>query len=55
MVFLISFLQYLVKFLVFVAIAVAGVFAGKKLRANKDAKNIANDASTEKVAGQDRK
>lgn len=41
MAFLASFLQYIIIALILAAIAVAGVFAGKKLRMNKDAKEVA--------------
>ena len=41
MVFLASFLQYFIIMVLLAAIAVAGVFAGKKLRDRKDAKNAA--------------
>ena len=40
MVFIGSFLQYLIIFVILAAIAVAGVFAGKALRARKDAKEL---------------
>ncbi|MFR8867102.1 MAG: hypothetical protein ACLVG0_03780 [Lachnospiraceae bacterium] len=43
MAFLVSFLQYFIKFVVFVILAVAGVFAGKKWRMSKDAKSEANE------------
>ena len=43
MAFLASFLQYFIKFVVFVILAVAGVFAGKKWRMSKDAKSEANE------------
>ena len=36
-----SLLQYLVIFLILVALAVLGVFTGKALRKRKDAKNLA--------------
>ena len=36
-----SFLQYAVIMVILAAIAVAGIFAGKKLRARKDAKAAA--------------
>lgn len=38
MAFLASFLQYFIKFVVFVILAVAGVFAGKKWRMSKECK-----------------
>lgn len=38
MAFLASFLQYAIIMVILAAIAVAGVFAGKALRARKDAK-----------------
>ena len=41
MAFLSSFLQYFIIMVILAAVAVAGVFTGKKLRANKDAKNAA--------------
>ncbi len=37
--FLTSLLQYAVKFVLFAAVAVAGVFIGKALRDRKDAKS----------------
>lgn len=43
MAFLGSFLQYVIIMLILVAVAVAGVFTGKKLRDNKDAKKAAAD------------
>ena len=42
MAFLASFLQYFIIMLILAAVAAAGVFAGKKLRDNKDAKNAKN-------------
>ena len=39
MTFLASFLQYFIIMIILAAVAAAGVFAGKKLRDNKDAKN----------------
>ena len=39
MAFLAKFLEYIVIMFILAAVAVAGVFAGKKLRDNKDAKN----------------
>ena len=33
-----AFVQYLVTFIAFVAVAAAGVFCGKKIRENKKAK-----------------
>ncbi len=46
MAFISSFLQYFVIMVILAAIAVLGVFAGKKLRDRKDAKAAAeqNDA-----------
>lgn len=41
MAFLASFLQYAIIMVILAAIALAGFFAGKKLRANKDAKTAA--------------
>ena len=38
MAFLGSFLQYAIIMVILAAVALAGFFAGKKLRANKDAK-----------------
>lgn len=46
MAFLASFLQYTIIALILAAIAVAGVFAGKKLRMNKDAKEAAMTEET---------
>ena len=43
MAFLVSFLQYFIKFVVFVILAVDGVFDGKKWRMSKDAKSEANE------------
>ena len=40
MAFLSSFLQYFIIMVILAGVAAAGVFAGKKLRDNKDAKNI---------------
>jgi membrane protein implicated in regulation of membrane protease activity len=37
-VFLASLLQYAVKFVLFAAVALAGIFLGKALRGRKDAK-----------------
>ena len=37
MAFLASFIQYAVKFIIFAAVAVCGLFIGKKLRDRKDA------------------
>ncbi len=39
MAILTAFGSYLIKFIVFIAIAAAGYIIGKKLRDNKDAKN----------------
>ena len=39
MAFLAKFLEYVIIMIILVGVAVAGVFAGKKLRDNKDAKN----------------
>ncbi len=36
-----SFMQYAVKFVIFVAVAGCGIFLGKKLRDRKDAKDAA--------------
>lgn len=36
--FLAGLLQYVVKFILFAAVAVAGIFLGKALRGRKDAK-----------------
>ncbi len=33
-----AFIEYLIKYILYIAIAVAGVFAGKKLSDNKKAK-----------------
>lgn len=45
MAFIASFLQYFIIMLLLAAIAAVGIFAGKKLRDRKDAKNAAaNDA-----------
>ena len=41
MAFLGSFLQYAIIMVILAAIALAGFFAGKKLRENKDAKEAA--------------
>ena len=48
MAFLGSFLQYVIILLILVAIAGLGIFAGKKLRDRKDAKNTA-EASEEQL------
>ena len=45
MAFLGSFLQYAIIMVILAAIALAGFFAGKKLRENKDAK-AASEAET---------
>lgn len=42
-----SFLQYLIIMILLAAIGVLGVFAGKKLRENKDAKTAAMAAGEE--------
>lgn len=42
MAFIASFLQYFIIMVILAAVAVAGVFTGKKLRDNKDAKNTAS-------------
>lgn len=42
MLFLGQFLQYVIIMLILAAIGVAGIFAGKKLRQNKDAKQALN-------------
>ena len=39
MAFLAKFLEYVIIMIILAGVAVAGVFAGKKLRDNKDAKN----------------
>ena len=46
MAFLSSFLEYFIIMVILAAVAAAGVFAGKKLRDNKDAKDasMSNDA-----------
>lgn len=43
MAFLSSFLQYFIIMVILAAVAVAGVFTGKKLRDKKDAKKVASD------------
>lgn len=43
MAFLASFLQYFIKFVVFVILAVAVCLPGKKWRMSKDAKSEANE------------
>ena len=47
MAFLASFLQYAIIMVILAAIAVAGVFAGKVLRARKDAKTAAEAGEAE--------
>lgn len=47
MAFLASFLQYFIIMVILAAVAAAGVFVGKKLRDNKDAKNA--KAASEEV------
>ena len=47
MAFLASFLQYFVIMVILAAVAAAGVFVGKKLRDNKDAKKAAEEASAD--------
>ena len=47
MAFLASFLQYAIIMVILAAIAVAGVFAGKALRARKDAKTAAEAGESE--------
>lgn len=47
MAFLASFIQYVVIMVILAALAVAGVFAGKKLRINKDAKDAAAAEDTQ--------
>ena len=42
MAFLAFFLQYFIIMVILAAVAAAGVFVGKKLRDNKDAKNSAS-------------
>ena len=54
MAFLGSFLQYAIIMVILAAIALAGFFAGKKLRANKDAKAAA-EAEAAVTAEQDNK
>lgn len=44
MAFLASFLQYFIIMVILAAVAAAGVFVGKKLRDNKDAKKAAEVA-----------
>ena len=39
MAFLAKFLEYVIIMIILVGVAVMGVFTGKKLRDNKDAKN----------------
>ncbi len=46
MAFLQSFIMYLVKLVFYVILAVCGVFAGKKLRENKNAKTAAQNPDT---------
>ena len=43
MAFLASFLQYFIIMVILAAVAAAGVFVGKKLRDNKDAKKTASN------------
>jgi hypothetical protein len=38
MTFVAGFVSYAIKFIIFAAVALAGIFAGKALRAKKDAK-----------------
>ncbi|MCI8326297.1 MAG: hypothetical protein HFI37_00810 [Lachnospiraceae bacterium] len=47
MTFLASLIQYVVKLVIFVLIAIVGVMAGKKMRMNKDAKETAKDTLKE--------
>lgn len=47
MAFLASFLQYAIIMVILAAIAVAGVFTGKALRARKDAKTAAEAGEAE--------
>ena len=54
MAFLGSFLQYAIIMVILAAIALAGFFAGKKLRENKDAKAAA-EAAFAVTAEQDNK
>ena len=42
MAFLASFLQYFIIMIILAAVAAAGVFVGKKLRDNKEAKKAAD-------------
>ena len=51
MAFLGSFLQYAIIMVILAAIAVAGFFAGKKLRENKDAKAAAEADMTAEHEG----
>lgn len=47
MTFLSTFISTLVKMLIFACIGFVGILAGKKLRANKDAKETAAEKSEE--------
>ncbi len=49
MAFLASFLQYFVIMIVLAAVSFLGILTGKKLRANKDAKDAALAAETAKA------
>lgn len=49
MAFIASLIQYLIKLVIFAVLAGAGIFAGKKLRANKDAKEAAEGTSKEQL------
>ncbi len=46
--FLSSLLQYAIKFVLFAAVALAGIFIGKALRGRKDAKMAAEQMQEEK-------
>lgn len=45
--FFASFLQYLIEAVILAAVAICGLFVGKKVRANKNAKLAAQAASGE--------
>lgn len=49
MAFLISLAQYLIKLMIFAVLAGLGIFTGKKLRANKDAKEALENTSKEQL------
>lgn len=40
-----SFLQYLIEALILAAVAICGLFVGRKVRANKDAKAAATEGT----------